>query len=179
MRAGDNPYRWTEADWQVVEAGAELPPVFRGRYVQVAAVFYPSGDGETSPYLEELRLVYRPYSPPPAPLRVSALARDGAVELSWRGSGVGETDGYLVYYGAAPGEYFGAGALEGPSPIDAGKRYTLRVEGLRNGTLYYFAVAGYRALPGTAGARILGEFSREVTARPLLEYTPGRYEPGP
>ncbi|MDR2135176.1 MAG: hypothetical protein LBO76_01020 [Treponema sp.] len=179
MRFGDNPYRWTSADWQVVRPWADLPQEFQGRYVQVAAVFYPSADGETSPYLEEIRVVYSPEEPPRPPARLSAVARDGAVELSWRQPAGTDADGYLVYYGTAPGEYFGADALRGASPIDAGKRGALRIEGLKNGTLYHFAVAAYRYQNrgGTSGPGLLtGEFSQEVTARPLLGYTLGRYE---
>jgi hypothetical protein len=175
MRAGDNPYSWNDADWQVVSPGISLPPGFRGRYVQVAAVFYPSAGGETSPYLEELQIVYRPNEPPLPPTGVTAVARDGAVEISWRNSPSTELDGYLVYYGTGPGEYLGSGALRGPSPIDAGKRNTLRIEGLNNGTLYYFAVVSYTKSLASSSARV-GEFSREVTARPLIEYTYPRYE---
>ncbi|MDR3248504.1 MAG: fibronectin type III domain-containing protein, partial [Treponema sp.] len=174
MRAGDNPYQWTDADWQVVTPGTELPPVFRGRYAQFAAVLYPSADGETSPYLEEVRIVYRPNPPPQPPTRPTIVARDGMVELNWRHSPSAEAEGYLVYYGTAAEDYFGRGALRGPSPIDAGKRNTLRIEGLDNGTLYYFAIAAYSRT--VDGEFRVGEFSREVTARPLLEYTAMRYE---
>ncbi|MDR2375632.1 MAG: hypothetical protein LBD96_04240 [Treponema sp.] len=189
MRIGDNPYRWTGEEWQVIKPWVELPPEFKGRYVQVAAVFYPSADGETSPYLEELRVVYSPDEPPRPPIRLNAVARDGAVELTWRQSTTG-VDGYLVYYGTAPGEYFGVDALQGTSPIDAGKHGTLRIDGLKNGTLYYFAVAAYRyidrdgttrasgpgLLSGFLSGFLIGEFSQEMTARPLLGYTLGRYE---
>ncbi|MDR0730723.1 MAG: LamG domain-containing protein [Treponema sp.] len=181
MRCGDNPYRWTDEDWQVIKPWEDLPPEFKGRYVQVAAVFYPSADGETSPYLEELRVVYRPDEPPRPPARLNAVARDGAVELSWRQSITG-LDGYLVYYGTAPGEYFGTDALQGASPIDAGKHGTLRIDGLKNGVLYYFAVAAYRysgrneTTRGSGPGLLVGEFSQEMTARPLLGYTLGRYE---
>jgi hypothetical protein len=179
MRFGDNPYHWTGDDWQVIQPWRDLPGEVRGRYVQVAAVFYPGAQGESSPYLEELRVVYRPDEPPRPPARFNAFARDGAVELSWIQATAG-LDGYLVYYGTAPGEYFGVGALRGASPIDAGKRGTLRVEGLKNGTLYYFAVAAYRRLdrdgsPDSPGL-LIGEYSQEMTARPLLDYTLGSYE---
>ena len=163
IRAGDSPYTWSDRDWRPFEPGKDLSSAYRGRYIQLAAVFYPSGDGESTPYLEELRIVYLPDEPPPPPTMVSAVARDGAVELSWRGSPDPDTAGYLVYYGASRGEYFGKGAAQGPSPVDAGNRTTVRIGGLRNGVLYYFAVAAYDRLnPFHAG-----EFSQEVSARPL------------
>jgi hypothetical protein len=94
---------------------------------------------------------------------VAAVARNGAVDISWRASPDTDLSGYLVYFGAASGEYFGESAVLGASPIDAGKRTSLRVDGLKNGALYYFTVAGYdRNNPADAG-----EFSREVSARPL------------
>jgi hypothetical protein len=176
IRAADKPYGWTGADWRPFIPGVSLPGNFRGRYVQFAADFYPSGDGGTSPYLEEIRLTYRPGEAPAPPSRFSALARDGAVELSWRNSPDADAAGYLVYYGRNRGEYFGEDAAQGSSPIDAGKRNSLRIEGLENGVLYYFTVAAYDrretadALPG---AFHVGEFSREVSARPLREPVTG------
>jgi hypothetical protein len=163
IRAADSPYQWTGAEWRPFWPGRTLPEDIRGRYVQVAVEFYPSGSGESTPYLEELRIVYRRDDPPFPPSFLSAIPRDGAVELSWRASLEKDVEGYLVYYGSAPGEYFGGEALQGRSPLDAGNRTSLRVEGLKNGTLYYFAVAAYdRKAPYHPG-----EFSREVTARPL------------
>jgi hypothetical protein len=163
IRAAESPYHWTDADWRPVLPGRGLPPEIRGRYVQVAADFYPSGNGESTPYLEELRIVYRSDDPPFPPSLVSAIPRDGAVELSWKPSPERDVEGYLVYFGLAPGEYFGDRSSGEGSPIDAGNRNSLRVEGLKNGTLYYFAVAAYdRKDPYHPG-----EFSREVTARPL------------
>lgn len=170
IRTADNPYRWTDADWRPVMPGTALPAGLNGRYVQLAAVFYPSGDGETSPYLEELRIVYRPDEPPLPPARLMAVAADGAVELSWRNSPSADTSGYLVYYGLARGEYFGESAVIGASPIDAGKRTGLRIEGLENGVVYYFAVAAYKGNPADPlrdTSLNVGEFSREESARPL------------
>jgi hypothetical protein len=175
LRAADNPYRWTDGDWQVVTPGVDLPGALKGRYVQAAAVLYPSGDGETSPYLEEIRLLYRPDKPPRPPSQLMATASDGAVTLSWRNSPDTDAAGYLVYYGTARGEYFGNGADLGASPLDAGKRGSLRIEGLRNGTVYYFAVAAYsldspqNTLSGGKAELREGEFSREVSARPLRD----------
>jgi hypothetical protein len=165
IRAADSPYQWTEdeSEWLPFEPGTDFAGTVRGRYIQLAAVFYPSADGEAAPYLDEIRVVYRRDDPPRPPSMVAAFARDGAVDLSWRASPDTDLSGYLVYFGAASGEYFGKSAMLGVSPIDAGKRTSLRINGLENGTLYYFAVAGYdRNSPVNAG-----EFSREVSARPL------------
>jgi hypothetical protein len=152
--------------------GTDLAGTVRGRYVQFAVDFYPSGDGETSPYLEEIRVSYRPDEPPVPPSMVTALARDGAVTLNWKPSPDADTLGYMVYYGTARGEYFGEDAAPGSSPIDVGKQTSLYIDGLKNGVLYYFAVAAYdrRNRTDEGGETFhAGEFSREVSARPLPE----------
>ena len=107
--------------------------------------------------------------PPLPPVYVAAAARNGAVDLTWRASTSKDVGGYLVYYGTARGEYFGNHAI----PIDAGNRTSLRIEGLNNGTLYYFAVAAYNRPQIHNGRTQMylpepGEFSREAAARPLL-----------
>jgi hypothetical protein len=165
IRAADTPYRWTASDseWQPFEPGADFTGDIRGRYVQLAAAFYPSGDGEGSPYLDEIRVVYQRDDPPLPPSLVTAVAMDGAVDISWRAGPDADVSGYLVYFGTSSGEYFGESVIQGVSPIDAGKRTSVRIGGLKNGTLYYFAVAAYdRMNPANAGV-----FSREVMVRPL------------
>ena len=52
----------------------------------------------------------------------------------------------------------------GSSPIDVGMTNNILIDGLKNGTLYYFRVAAYDRV---AGDYSTGEFSAEVTARPL------------
>jgi hypothetical protein len=165
IRAGNNPYTWTndESEWLPIMPGTELPQTLRGRFVQLAAVFYPSGNGETTPYLDEIRIIYKPEEPPAPPALVSAVARDGAVDLSWRANPDPAVGGYLVYYGLSSGDYFGDAAVLGPSPIKVGKRTSVRLDGLRNGTLYFFSVAAYDQLNDD----VPGLFSREVSARPL------------
>ena len=171
IRVSDNPYRW-DSIWQPVTPGSDLSGKAQGRYVQLAADFYPSADGETSPYLEELRITYLPDAPPLPPAQLTAVAMDGAVQLRWKNSPDRNTQGYLVYYGTAGDEYFGEDAASGISPIDAGKRNEIRIDGLKNGTLYYFRVAAY-SHQGAVGDSFhafpfhAGEFSREVRARPL------------
>jgi hypothetical protein len=163
FRISDSPYLGNETGWQPFRPGTEFSGVFQGRFIQLAAEFYPSGDGETTPYLEELRILYAPDDPPNPPAMVTAIARDGAVDLSWRGSPNQDVEGYMVYYGTSRGEFFGDDAILGPSPINVGKRTAIHIDGLKNGVLYYFAIAAYdRLIP-----LHMGEFSRDVTARPL------------
>jgi hypothetical protein len=174
IRVNDSPYKWNEVPWIPVEPGRTLPGDLSGRYIQVAAAFYPSGDGETTPYLDELRISYRTAEPPLPPTQLAAIARDGAVELSWKASPGRDVGGYLVYYGTSSGEYFGDHAILGNTavkpPVNVGNRTTVRIEGLRNGTLYYFAVAAYSAADGEWPEP--GIFSREAAARPLREAPP-------
>ncbi|MDR2784735.1 MAG: hypothetical protein LBB83_02355 [Treponema sp.] len=151
-----------ETAWIPFEPGTELKNV-RGRYLQLAAKFYPSGNGETTPYLEDMRIVYIPDNPPRPPSIITALPRNGAVELSWNNSADRDTEGYLIYYGTSRGDFFGEDAILGVSPIDVGRRNSVRIEGLSNGVLYYFAVSAY----DKKNPLHVGEFSREVSARPL------------
>ena len=163
VRTSNDPYQWNDVPWIPFNPGTSLAD-FKGRFIQVAVDFYPSGDGDASPYLSELKIMYQAAEPPPPPTQVVALAKNGAVELSWKASPSRDVGGYMVYYGAASGEYFG-------DRVILGNRTSIRIEGLNNGTLYYFAVAAYdRELePDRLTARERsGEFSREVSARPLL-----------
>lgn len=164
VRAADNPYGWKndETSWIPVEPGRPIAQAPRGRWAQVAAVLYPDGDSQSAPLLEELRVNYERDEAPPPPGFVVAVAREGSVELKWRPSPDPDLGGYLLYYGNASGDYFGVDARAGGSPIDVGLSVSYIVDGLRDGALYYFAVAAYdRATP-----RHIGTFSREVAARP-------------
>jgi hypothetical protein len=170
IRINNDPYRWNDVPWIPITPGTSLPDSMKGRFVMIAADFYPGEDGEASPYLAELRLIYSTAEPPPPPAQISVTAKNGAVELSWRASPARDIGGYFVYYGTARGEYFGDHATLGSavyiSPIDVGNRTSIRIEGLNNGTLYYFAVAAYGE-PGGNPVPEPGAFSREVAARPL------------
>jgi hypothetical protein len=172
IRASDNPYRW-DSPWRPITPGTDIVGTAQGRYVQLMIDFYPSADGEASPYLEELRITYLPDEPPLPPAQLTAVAMDGAVQLQWRNSPDKNTQGYLVYYGTTSDDYFGEDASFGVSPIDVGKINSITIDGLKNGVLYYFRVAAYShrnsASPGPSYAQPFhtGEFSREVRARPL------------
>jgi hypothetical protein len=172
IRASNNPYSWDGKAWKSFIPGTDFSAEIKGRYVQLAVDFYPSADGLASPYLEELRITFIPGEPPLPPQFLTAVAVDGAVMLRWRNSPNINTEGYLVYYSDVRGEYFGEDALLGPSPVDAGKRNSLFIDGLKNGTLYYFRVAAYiRGERSGSPAKLTGDFSREVTARPLTGLT--------
>ena len=173
VRVSNEQFLWNDSPWIPVTPGMELPNSLRGRFVQIAADFYPSADGQTSPYLSELRVVFHAALPPPPPTQLIAVPRDGAVELSWRASPSRDMVGYMVYFGSRSGEYFGENVIiDGvlrSSPINVGSRTSIRIEGLTNGKLYFFAVAAFSGPANPPdGMRIdPGEFSREVAARPL------------
>ena len=165
IRASENPYLLNSSPWISFTPGAEITGV-RGRYVQIAVDFYPSADGESSPYLEGLHIIYQPGESPLPPRNLTAVAADGGVTLRWRHSPDANAEGYLVYYSSVRGDLFGEGSSLGPSPLDVGKTNSLFIGGLKNGTLYYFRIASYDRITGTLNYDI-GEFSSEVTARPL------------
>jgi hypothetical protein len=137
-----------DAAWTPLRPGEALPEdSARGRYVQVKAELYPDGTGRLTPAVSSVTLRYEPDPPPPAPARLIAKAKDGAVELHWTRVPEADLAGYLVYYGERPGEYFGTGTDQGPSPVDAGNTTTLTLTGIPNGKLLYFVVAAYDSGP--------------------------------
>ena len=167
IRSGENPWLLHTKSWVNFTPGEAVSGV-QGRYVQIAADFYPSADCEASPYLEQINIIYMPGEPPFPPRNVTAVALDGGVQLRWKHSPDINTDGYLVYYSSVRGELFGEDAASGPSPIDVGMSNGFLINGLQNGTLYYFRVAGYSRIAGM-DRNDIGEFSAEVTARPLKQ----------
>jgi hypothetical protein len=176
-------WRSDSPGWTPLRAGEALPDTARGRYVQVKAELYADGSGRLTPSLSSITLRFAPDPPPPAPARIIATPKDGAVELHWTRVPEADLAGYLVYYGERPGEYFGTGADQGPSPVDAGNTTTMTLTGIPNGRLLYFVVAAYDAGPDpdtgiqaaraadpvaalSRAAKRAGEFSPETAARP-------------
>ncbi|MDR1468280.1 MAG: fibronectin type III domain-containing protein [Spirochaetaceae bacterium] len=162
VRAQETPFGWEENEWRAVKPGADLD--VKGRYAQLAAALYPSADRSGAPYLASLSLVYKAVPPPAPPEKITVKAGDGFVELQWKRNPQPDADGYLVYRGTRSGEYW-----ELP-PLDAGNAASLRIDGLENGVLYYFAILTYtdKAKDSNDG-RVTGIFSKEVRARPLVE----------
>lgn len=154
-------------EWLPLRAGEALPESARGRYAQVRAEFFPDGKAAFSPSLSAITLHYEADPPPPPPARLVAIPKDGAIQLAWSRVPEADVAGYLIYYGSAPGDYFGSTAREGSSPVDVGNVLSYTLSGLPNGGLLYLVVAAYdkAAAPGNPASRA-GEFSGEVTARP-------------
>jgi len=162
VRASQSEFTLNSVKWIPIENNSELIPV-KGRYVQVAADFYPGENLDSAPYIEEIKIKYNSKDLPLPPDNFRVQSGDGFVTLSWKERKFESPAGYLIYYGTKKGEYFGEDALLGPSPIDVGNVSSVRLDNLKNGTLYYFTVAAYndvsRIEPGVS--------SRELSARPL------------
>ena len=151
-------------EWLPVKAGEKISGV-NGAYFQIAAELFPDGAGKITPSITEINLNYTPLPPPMPPLKVKATAGNGQVTLTWTHSVDESSGGYYIYYGTKPGEYLGRSAKEGASPINAGDATSYTVTGLKNGSIYYFAVAAW----SKADENIRGDFSKEVYARPSIK----------
>jgi hypothetical protein len=154
--------RLLRGSWTPFLPGARFPPDTTGRYLQVFIELLPDGSGDVSPRVSNLSVRFERRLPPYPPSYVTTAPEDGAVVVSWRKAQDSDVAGYLVYYGERPGQYFGADGSLGASPIDVGNVSTVRIDGLTNGKLYYFAVVSYdRSRPPHTS-----EFSPEKAERP-------------
>ncbi|MCR4940591.1 MAG: hypothetical protein K5930_10870 [Treponemataceae bacterium] len=167
VRASDSPFDWTETqpEWKVFIPGQDLSDL-GGVWFQLAADLYTDGACSISPSVSEFTIKFEEYGLPVTPYNLKAVAGDGYVDLSWDGT-IGNsrsnTAGYILYYGKRPGEYLGNDAAEGSSPIYVGDKERIRITGLDNGRIYYFAVAGV----SSSSPELIGPLSSEVYARPL------------
>jgi hypothetical protein len=152
----------TDTDWLPFTPPGDFKDTLKGRYLQLMVVLYPDGTRNLTPRVSSLRVVYEPNEPPAPPAGVIATAGNGKVTLSWRPVNELGVKGYMVYYGASPGNYLGIGATEGDSPVDAGTKTSIEITGLTNGNLYYFAVVAY----DDSEPPLKSDFSPEVSARP-------------
>lgn len=159
VRAANDPFNWTDAypEWQSVKPDEKIKNI-TGRFFQLACNIYPDAGGKKSPLLHSISVKYEKDIEPLPPAKVFAKAFDGAVRLSWSPSIHFDTKGYLIYFGEKKGEY-----LTGGSPIDAGNVTEYTIENLKNGKIYFFAIAAYDEENGEHA----GTFSKEVWARPL------------
>ena len=146
-------------EWHPVRPGTRLDAV--GRFVQVRADLFPDTRDHLSPMVSDLTIAFEPSPPPRPPAGLRAIPMDGAVRIEWspvRGTGI---VGYRVYFGTDSGRYFGDGGAHA-SPIDVGNVTSFIVDGLTNGTLYFFAVGAY----DEHGRMHEDQLSAEAAARP-------------
>ncbi len=159
IRCANNPFNWTSdyPKWKTIVPNKKIEGV-KGQFFQIACNIYPDADGEKTPILNSMSLLYEKDTLPLPPTKLIAKALDGAVKLSWSPSVNFDTKGYLVYYGEKKGEYFSEG-----SPIDVGNITECKIKNLKNGKIYFFAIASY----DEENAEQIGTTSKEVWARPL------------
>ncbi|MBQ2529199.1 MAG: hypothetical protein II547_02980 [Treponema sp.] len=164
VRSGDNYFSWTDNEpaWVPVDNHQKIEDV-TGMYFQVAVDLYPDGGGSKTPSVTQLDLHFTEHLSPLPPFTLIAEPGDGQVTLTWSYSVDDDAGGYYIYYGERPGEYLGREAYKGDSPINVGNVNKVTLNGLKNGKIYYFAVATYSKLDD----RIIGVLSKEVYARPL------------
>ncbi|MCR4790113.1 MAG: hypothetical protein K5839_03430 [Treponemataceae bacterium] len=169
VRGADNYYELAdlnntdELPWVALDEGIPESLV-TGSYFQIAAFFYSNGDNDRSPVLSEVEIKYNEPEIPIAPAKVFVEAMDdGSIKISWTNNNFDGKYGYLLYYGTQSGEFIGVGADQGSSPVDCMTKTSCTLSGLKNGQIYYFAVASYLLdYPD-----IIGEMSKEVYERSL------------
>jgi hypothetical protein len=164
-RLGEDLEGLEAGDWRPFAPGTAFPSGAAGRYVRVKAELFPDGRRSLTPRLMGFAIVYEKNEPLPPPSFVAAAAGDGRVALRWSVVADSRLEGYAVYYGSRPGVYDGTESSLGPSPLRVGKATSVLLEGLANGTLYYFVVSSY---DGYSDLR--GQFSNEVSSRPSRLY---------
>lgn len=158
IRAGNNRYEWTDTfpEWVPVCPNVPIKNV-QGQFFQLAVRLYPDGSGTHSPRLNELVLEYTQDRAPFPPVRVTAEGADASVLLDWSPSIDADVVGYRIYFGEKNELYFSEG-----SPIDVGNFTSYTVRNLKNGTLYFFAIAARDKFGNVSTV-----LSKEVWARPL------------
>jgi hypothetical protein len=73
--------------------------------------------------------------PPAAPIQTNLVTGNGRITLNWLPSS--NAKGYIVKYGAVSGTY--------TTTLDLGNVYSTTIDGLQNGTSYYFAISAYNS----------------------------------
>ena len=156
--------RFTPGDIQASEGG---------RFLRILAVLYSDGNRNGTPSISGITVKYDEKNPPQPPRLVRAEPGDSSVRVLWNKVSDEDIDGYMVYFGEKPGQYFGRSGYENSSPIDAGLNTEITVDNLENGRIYYFSVVPYHRSASAYGNALIkmgGQYSREVSARPLSEY---------
>lgn len=155
---------FTDTGWVGFYSGEMLISQNKGRYLRIKMNIKPDGDEKLTPSISNINIIYEKNLKPLSPLYLNLTGQNNGVSLSWSKMSDPDIEGYLIFYGTQKGVYFGSDAKEGESPlIVRGKDITeIDITGLKNGELYYFAIAAY----DDAGTDYPGDLSEEKTCRP-------------
>ena len=153
----------TESEWRYLDASKVLQAA--GRYLQVRYELFPDATGSVSPIVKKTTIEWESNPRPRPPSNVVAVAGNGLITLYWAPSNETDIKGFIIYYGVEPGLYFGKDAREGASPVIVygSSISSITLTGLKNGTLYFIAIAAF----DDENAVQIGEFSVETSARPM------------
>ena len=108
-------------------------------------------------------------------LSLSAYAQDATLE--WEQSPTPDIDGYRIWYQATPyvsGQWDGAGAIEGDSPIDVGDVLTFDVTGLTDDVLWWFTATTYKNAY-CSDAQYVDQATCEAATETWTEYAESDY----
>jgi hypothetical protein len=153
-----------EPGWRIMN-GENLNSA-KVRFLQWKILLLPGTNGEFSPKFKGITINYTKDLPPSKPLGVKVLPGDHSVKIKWFPNSEKDVKGYKIYYGIKSGNYFGAEALEGASPVDVGLKTEFELTGLNNEIIYYIVITAYDDNNKVHESN----FSDEVMARPLEKY---------
>lgn len=161
-RVGDlvvsrDPEQALPTTWREVPADGRLPASERGRFIQLRFDLLADAAGSDTPRVQGVTVHYTPEPPPPPPAGLTGNGVAGGVELHWDPVLARDLAGYRVYVGERPGRYLGTVGVA--SPLDAGNRTHLRIDGLEPDRAYVFAVESYDRYGEVSG------LTREIQVR--------------
>ena len=164
----------------------------RGKYFQWRAHLISSPDGNYSPYLSDVTVVFESDISPQVPLHFEVLdSGDRYITLRWRPNVDHDFHAYKIYYGVKSGEYEGVlthisgkeinndflsedGYVEIRISNDVIKENLVRhTKGMldypeiKNTVLYYFRISAYDSYKTGTVFNHESAMSKEVSARPF------------
>ncbi|MCP4164190.1 MAG: hypothetical protein GY760_29365, partial [Deltaproteobacteria bacterium] len=129
----------------------------KGQFLIIRSIFFSEKATNNAPVLSNYQVNFIKAEKPLPPVFLSIEKNNGSILLSWNESINPEIEGYLVYYGEEPGNYFSLG-----SPQDSGLANYIMLEGLEQNKRYYFSVTSYKSL----NPRLESIFSQEISITP-------------
>ena len=143
--------------WRGVPADGSLPERIATDAIRVKAELLTDASGVATPRLQEITVVYQPFSPPPTPIGVRGRAIPGGVEIAWEPVFDENVVGYRVLFGERPGRYLGTAGITSPIEVRGNTRVT--IDGLETNRSYVFTVESYDSVGQRSG------LSREIEVR--------------